>query len=189
MLTIPIVIYHGKNRWRYQSFPQYFKGLDTDLIRFLPDFNYLLLDISQFSDEQITGFSNKFLALSWILLKNSRTKSYLLNITNTFVELIKAIESAGDMSYVRSVFLYVISTNEHLTKQNIVEILQNISTQTNNVTMSILEARQLEGKIEGKEEATILFVQKLVKIGMDSATIAQTFDLPQNKVEEIIAKM
>jgi predicted transposase YdaD len=59
--------------------------------------------------------------------------------------------------------------------------------------MTIAEAMKLEGKIEGKiegkEEATISFVQKLVKIGMDAATIAQTFELPQTKVEEIIAKM
>lgn len=55
--------------------------------------------------------------------------------------------------------------------------------------MLITEAIKLEGKIEGKEEATILFVQKLVKIGMDAATVAQTFELPQAKVEEIITKL
>ncbi|MEI7585722.1 Rpn family recombination-promoting nuclease/putative transposase [Runella sp.] len=196
-LTIPIVIYHGKNRWKYQSIPQYFKGLDADLARFLPDFDYLLFDISQFSDEQIAGFSNKFLALSWILLKNSRTKSYLLGIAQAFTELIQAIESTGDMSYIRSVFLYVLSTTENLAKPKIVDIFRNISIQTNSITMTIAEAMKLEGKIqgkiegkiEGKEEATIVFVQKLVKIGMDAATIAQTFELPKAKVEEIIAKM
>lgn len=35
----------------------------------------------------------------------------------------------------------------------------------------------------------MLFVQKLVKIGMDAVTIAQTFELTKAKVEEIIAKM
>lgn len=196
-LTIPIVIYHGKSRWKYQPLPQYFKGLDAELGRFLPDFDYLLFDISQFSDEQIAGFSNKFLALSWILLKNSRTKSYLLGIAKAFTELIQAIELAGDMSYIRSVFLYVLSTTENLAKPKIVDIFRNISTQTNSITMTIAEAMKLEGKIqgkiegkiEGKEEATMLFVQKLVKIGMDAATIAHTFELPQTKVEEIIAKM
>jgi hypothetical protein len=129
--------------------------------------------------------SNKFLALSWILFKNSRTKSYLLSIAKAFTELIQAIESMGDMSYIRSVFLYVLSTTENLAKPKIVDIFRNISIQTNSITMTIAEAI----KLEGKEEATSLFVQKLVKIGMDAATIAQTFELPQTKVEEIIAKM
>lgn len=60
------------------------------------------------------------------------------------------------------------------------------------MTMTIAEAMKhkgkiegrIQGKIEGKEEATLLFVQKLVKIGMDAATIAQTFELPQAKVKK-----
>jgi len=55
--------------------------------------------------------------------------------------------------------------------------------------MTIAEAMKLEGKIEGKEKATMLFVQILVRIGMDATAIAQTFELPKAKVEEIIAKM
>ena len=78
----------------------------------------------------------------------------------------------------------VLSTTENQAKPKIVDILQN-----NRRYHDYRKTKQLEGKIEGKEEATIAFVEKLVKIGMDAAAIAQTFELPQTKVEEIIAKM
>ena len=184
-ITIPIVIYHGKSRWKYQSLTQYFKGIDADLIRFLPNFDYLLFDISQFSDGQIMGFKNKFLSLSFLLLKNSRIKSYLLNIANPFVELIKSIETMGDMSYIRAVFLYALSTNENLTQEKIMAIFRSISAQTNELTMSIAE----KIKTEGKEEATIQFVKGLLKLGMDANTIAATFDLPLQKVQFIISEL
>ena len=197
VLTIPIIIYHGKTRWKYQPLVQYFKKIDNELSRFLPDFDYLLFDISQFSDAQILGFRNKFLALSWLLLKNSRTKSYLINIANSFVELMQSVELQGDVNYIKSVFLYTLDTSEHLTKQKIIDIFRNISTQTANITMSIAEALKTEGKLEGrqegktegKEEATFQFVKGLLKIGMDAATIALTFDLPRQKVDEIIAQI
>ena len=32
-LTIPIIIYHGKNHWKYEPISQYFKGLEADLDR------------------------------------------------------------------------------------------------------------------------------------------------------------
>ena len=185
VLTIPIIIYHGKTRWKYQPLVQYFKKIDNELARFLPDFDYLLFDISQFSDTQILGFRNKFLALSWLLLKNSRTKSYLINIANSFVELMQSVELQGDVNYIKSVFLYTLDTSEHLTKQKIIDIFRSISTQTANITMSIAEAL----KTEGKTEATFQFVKGLLKIGMDAATIALTFDLPRQKVDEIIAQI
>jgi len=129
----------------------------------LPNFDYLLFDISQFTNEQIGGFKNKFLALSWILLKNSCTQSYPLNIANSFVELIREIESAGDTGYIKSAFSYVFSTNQHLTKQKIVDIFRNISTQTNTITMTIAEAWMHEGKIEGRSNLSVY--KRIIKNG------------------------
>jgi|GEM_PF-6466116 len=51
--------------------------------------------------------------------------------------------------------------------------------------MSIAEAL----KIEGKLEATFQFVKGLLKMGMASPKIAFTFDLPRQKVDEIIAQI
>jgi predicted transposase/invertase (TIGR01784 family) len=101
VMTIPIVIYHGKKAWKYERLNQYFKGLDDYLTNFLPDFDYLLIDISKFSDDEILNFRNRFLSLSFILLKNSRIKKYLASITESFINLIRDIENQGDMNYIK----------------------------------------------------------------------------------------
>ena len=53
--VIPLVIYHGTAIWKVnERFISLFKGPE-ELECFLPDFTYVLCDISRFSDEEIKG--------------------------------------------------------------------------------------------------------------------------------------
>ena len=51
--VIPVIIYHGKGKWQYKSFQEYFPGAGRDLARFIPGFDYILLDISDYDDKKI----------------------------------------------------------------------------------------------------------------------------------------
>ena len=75
--VIPIVIYHGREKWNYRSMREYFEDLDTDFFKYIPDFEYHLVDLSKVSDKKITNFRNKFLAISALLFKHSRFKKYI----------------------------------------------------------------------------------------------------------------
>lgn len=53
---VPILIYHGKNEWKRKDISQYFDeegGLDSALICFLPQFDYLLTDLTTYQDSEI----------------------------------------------------------------------------------------------------------------------------------------
>jgi predicted transposase/invertase (TIGR01784 family) len=188
-LMIPIIIYHGKKVWKYEPLTQYFKGIDQSLTQFLPNFEYLLFDISRFSDTEIFNFKNRFLSLSLMLLKNSRLKAYLLVISESLIQLMRDIENQGDMNYIRSILVYTLSTNEDLTKQEIITIFRQVSSKTEQMTMSTADIIRKEGKIEGKIETTVQFVKGMSQIGMDAATIAVTFNLQKTEVEDMIEKI
>jgi len=53
---VPLVMYHGKKAWvAPESFSGLFEG-DLDQTRtYIPDFRYLLFDLTRFSDEEIRG--------------------------------------------------------------------------------------------------------------------------------------
>ncbi|MEW6095118.1 MAG: Rpn family recombination-promoting nuclease/putative transposase, partial [bacterium] len=53
MPVIPIIFYHGKERWIEKGLSEYFKGIDEGLKSYIPDFEYLLTDLSRYSDEEI----------------------------------------------------------------------------------------------------------------------------------------
>jgi Putative transposase, YhgA-like len=184
-LTIPIVIYHGTKAWKYKSMSQYFKGLDTELTKFVPDFEYLLIDISKFSDDEIFHFRNRFLALSFLLLKNSRIKKYLSIIEESLIDLMRDIENQGDMNYITSVFVYSLFTNQDLTKREVISIFRKVSLKSEQATMTTGELMIKEGRLEGMA----LFIKGMLKMGMDAPTIASSFGLSNKEVKEVVDKI
>ncbi|MFB6307238.1 MAG: Rpn family recombination-promoting nuclease/putative transposase, partial [Flavobacteriales bacterium] len=45
---IPVIIYHGKGKWKYKKFHEYFKGVDEHLLKYIPEFHYSLTDLPFF---------------------------------------------------------------------------------------------------------------------------------------------
>lgn len=70
-LVIPMVVYHGEKGWQPRSFQDYFPNMPDDWRAFIPDFHYLLTDLSRTSDDFIqnkpdSGYlRNLFLALKF----------------------------------------------------------------------------------------------------------------------------
>lgn len=51
---IPIVVYHGKEKWRKRKFSAYFgKNIPKGLEPFFPNFDYLLTDLQSLNNDQI----------------------------------------------------------------------------------------------------------------------------------------
>jgi predicted transposase/invertase (TIGR01784 family) len=82
-VVIPIIIYHGDNEWKVRQFSDYFEGVDEHLKRYIPNFDYNLTSLSDYSDEQLINMGigklvNVFLAMTHVrnveyILKNYET--------------------------------------------------------------------------------------------------------------------
>jgi len=70
MLVIPIVFYHGQKAWNAKNITDYFGEIDENLKRFIPNFDYILIDTSKINDEDIEKYKSVFLQISIFLLKN-----------------------------------------------------------------------------------------------------------------------
>ena len=81
-LTIPIILYHGKKKWKHRKFEDYFDLPDEKLKQFIPNFEYLLTDLSKSSDEELLGLGSDFLANTLLVLKHSWDANYILNNTH-----------------------------------------------------------------------------------------------------------
>lgn len=102
---IPIVIYHGKEKWYHQPLRSYFENLEKDLLRYFPEFDFHLINLTTISDRQITNFRNKFLAFSALLFKHSSFKKYIKKIEDNLVELLKLIDNQENNPFSVSVIL------------------------------------------------------------------------------------
>ena len=100
-MVIPVVIYHGKSNWKKYPMKHYFDNPPEELLRFLPDFDYLLFSLNSFEDYQIANFKNTFLSMATMLLKHSRDeKEQFLRLENFWVEKLKALDKILRMNFI-----------------------------------------------------------------------------------------
>jgi predicted transposase/invertase (TIGR01784 family) len=169
-LIIPILLYHGRSRWEYQTLSSLFGGLEPELSRFLPDYQYVFHNLGEIPDEQIQALHNKFLAASLLAMKYSVLKDRLSELIPTILKL------AGEMEQNLQTSLIVYTfVNSELSEQQIIELITPLPTQIKATVMSTLDIfvekgrkeglreGELKGKIEGQLEKTENAVRNLIK--------------------------
>ena len=197
VLLIPVLLYHGKTRWRYQSMQRYFGAVGAELLRFVPAFEYLLYDISHYDDERLLSFQNRFLATSLFLMKHRQHERELLaNRQRLFFWLDELVDTEAGTNYIRTTVLYLTKTLD-LTPDGFFHELF-INTQTGKRAMStydqiiergIREGRQ-EGRQEGREESFTNLLRVAYRQGVDIDLLAsQYYDLPRETIDRIIAQI
>jgi hypothetical protein len=153
-LIVPILLYHGKARWEYQTLSSLFGGLEPELSRFLPDYEYVFHNLGEIPDEQIQALRNKFLAASLLAMKYSVLKDRLSELIPTILKL------AGEMEQNLQTSLIVYTfVNSELSEQQIIELITSLPTQIKATVMSTLDIFVEKGRKEGTENA----VRNLIK--------------------------
>jgi predicted transposase/invertase (TIGR01784 family) len=184
-IVIPIIIHHGKTAWKKVSMKSYFGNPSADLLRFLPEFDYLLFSLNDFEDYQIANFKNTFLSTAAMLLKHSRDKKKeFLRIESFLIEKLKALDLAHENEFITTIVYYLNSTTD-LTSNELIIIFTKVSTTVNKIAMTAVE----EIRINERENLTLNHVKGLWERGLDASFIADAFKLPLKKVEEIIKRL
>jgi predicted transposase/invertase (TIGR01784 family) len=146
-LIIPILLYHGKSRWEYQTLSSLFGGLEPELSRFLPDYQYVFHNLGEIPDEQIQALHNKFLAASLLAMKYSVLKDRLSELIPTILKL------AGEMEQNLQTSLIVYTfVNSELSEQQIIELITSLPSQIKETVMSTLDVFVEKGRKQGIEE-------------------------------------
>lgn len=77
-IIIPIVIYHGEKSWEQKPFSDFFPDLPEDWRVFIPNFHYLLTDLSRMPEEIIEGKQeSEYLKSLFMALKFARKKQWI----------------------------------------------------------------------------------------------------------------
>ncbi|MDZ7900153.1 MAG: Rpn family recombination-promoting nuclease/putative transposase [Arcicella sp.] len=177
-VVIPIIIHHGTSAWKKVSMKNQFGNPHQDLLKFLPEFDYLLFSLNDFEDEQIANFKNIFLSTTAMLLKHSRDeKEKLLAIESFLIEKLKILESSHENDFISAIFYYLHNSTD-LTSNEIVIIFTKVSINTTNIAMTATERLQ--------QETNFNVVKNLIQKGFDAIFIADIVSLPLKKVEDII---
>jgi len=198
--VVPMIFYHGKDKWEMKPFSQYFKDLDETLTTFIPDIKYLLTDLSRFTNEEIKEgvFESLKTKVTILVMKNAFDEELLLKIFIDCLELdsLYFTEEKG-LPYLEAVLRYLFANVEKVPIEEIQKKIAAISVRGGEFAMTLaeklVEKGKLEGKLEGKTEGIkegelkgkIETAKRMKEKGFDFNTIADITGLSHEKIEKI----
>ncbi|NLZ54395.1 MAG: Rpn family recombination-promoting nuclease/putative transposase [Thermoanaerobacteraceae bacterium] len=159
-VIIPLVIYHGKNSWDiktslgqmitgYEHFPQ-------DIKKYAPNYEYLLYDLSRYTDEEIKGEAQLRIILTIlrdIFTKDS--KELPESVLRAAYYLQELEDKQTGIEYLEILIRYIFSARADLTKKDmnkIIDKIENTYPEGSEVVMTLAEQLRAEGIEKGRAE-------------------------------------
>ncbi len=166
-LTIPIILYHGKKKWKQRKFEENFDLPDEQLKQYIPNFEYLLTDLSKFTDEEILGIGANFLTNTLLTLKHSWNEEYILNNTHKIFrhsDIYMTTEEGRLYLHVLQIYIFqIIKFDEkrlNLYQENIPKYLKEIVMSTYDM---LIQKGMEKGMEEGMEKGVTKIIRGIIE--------------------------
>ena len=184
-VILSIVIYNGETKWEKSSMLAYFGNPHQSLHSFIPQFDYLLFDLSGVQDHQIENFKNDLFSLTAMLMKHCRDSAdNFMKLEPFLVKRLNALDDAAQDDFIRTSLRY-IQKDISLTRNKLSPIFTQLSNNVNNIAMTIAD----EIREETIEITTFNYIKGLLEEGLNANTIAKAFKIPIKKVQDTIQKI
>ena len=176
ILAIPVIIYHGKEKWEIRKFEDYFEGLDVLYHRFIPSFDYLLTDLSAYSNEEIKekAFQKVSLAIPLLLMKNIFDETELTKNIKGILEIGKNyLEQEEGLKFLEGVIRYLSAAE--IEPEKVINTIKEISEEGGELLMTMasrliergMEKGRIEGIERGMEKGRIEGVKEAIELGLE----------------------
>jgi predicted transposase/invertase (TIGR01784 family) len=151
-VVIPIVIYHGDKEWKMRPFADYFEGVDEELRRFIPSFDYNLTSLSNYSDEQLIDMGIGKLVNVFLAMNHVRNVGYILNNYETiFIHAEKDLQKNKNLQFFQTIFFYLYK-NIEMSSEQLETIVTTVNSPLKKFTMSAYDLLIEKGMEKGMEK-------------------------------------
>ena len=197
---IPIIVYHGEKKWEKKSLSAFFDDPDSDFKDFIPEFDYILSDLSQYSDEEIknNAFQNLFLKTALLVMKNIFDDEKLFDHLKDYFEIIRIyLDEEKGLKFLESVLRYLFYTKDESRQEKLIKIIEEIPVRGEEIAMTIAEKYirigrekgKLEGEVEGELKGKIETARNMLKLKADMDFIHQATGLPLDEIKKLVSGM
>lgn len=186
---VPILLYHGKEKWSYRTLISLFTNLDHEFRPHIPDYEYIFHDLGEIPDQQLKLLENKFLQASLLALKYSQIKAELIKWIPTILSLV--VEAERNLQTSLIVYTFGISG---LKEKEIITLIEDVPVSIKSTVMItwdifVEKGKKIgleEGRQEGRQEKTQKIVRNLVNSsGLTDEQIARAAEVSIDYVTRI----
>jgi len=177
---IPIIFYHGKQKWVKQTFDTYFDDIDETLQNFIPKFEYQLVDTFEYSDDEIIKlFSNLQLQMGLLILKNIYNEQKIIQeVDKIFGEINQLLQTEQGEQFFEAIVSYLYyATN--LETPKMVEKMRTISPNAGEKFVSTAMRLKMEGIEKEKKRVAYSMMQE----NIPDAVILKVTKLSQKELD------
>ncbi len=114
--VIPILFYHGKRIWDRQNFLDYFEdGLDDTLLRFIPKFDFIKVDMHDYTDKRINEtFETLSLQAAFLAMKHiyDNIPDLITSIGKIYKDIDKILAYSNGQEIIDQLTYYLLSATQ-----------------------------------------------------------------------------
>ncbi len=151
--VIPLLLYHGRGKWKGRKFSDLMDESGSMLPEYIPDFKYILLDLTQYSDREIKGM---LLCRAILLLfKHIHDPDFEKRLGAIFAMLNELKKSDNGFRYLEAIFRYVYSTI-NMSPDEIIEIaMRSMASDKGGLIMTAADRLRKEGYEQGVQDGLL----------------------------------
>ena len=165
---LPIVMYHGASPWHeprsFEALLDVPTGLRPALEPYLVRFSYLLLDLSQISDDELRdGAMRTALAkLVAMCFKHARTRADFLQILGRWIDVVREVVRAPHgLEALAQVMRYILEINEHVRPEALQALLErDLGPEAKDAIMTAGQQIFEQGREKGIQELLLLLLRQ-----------------------------
>lgn len=189
---VPIVLYNGRNRW---TASRSLRGMVANERLFggqVVDFEYILIDVARYSEEQLLSLANTIGAV--FLIEQANDREQLLNRLRKLMGTIRDMPEEKQQLFVAWI-ANVIAGKLPAVGSEVKAMLDNRKKEVPMMGLEkVLDDIKREGKKEGKREGREegynkgreAVARNLIEMGLDSAAIARATGFPLETIERMM---
>ena len=183
---IPVILYHGKEKWKIRQISDYMQHDAAYLHEYTPAFKYILIDLADYSDEEIFAMEMGFLLRHILLLfKHKNDGQYVLRETKKIFIFENPKLTQEEVNERNRIIFVFISRAFQLEEKEVKEMLEEMPETIKNIGMTTYDMFVEKGKEIGKEiKESMLAIDKSLNVmtKMPEFSLAKIADLLDYKV-------
>ncbi|TYT76109.1 Rpn family recombination-promoting nuclease/putative transposase [Desulfobotulus mexicanus] len=186
---IPIVIYHGERKWQPGLLSDCFKDLPPMIKPFIPDSEYIFVDLSSWQDEDIKNklFAMVSMKFCMLIFKNVFDPDKLKDNIKEYFELASSLfEDEDGLKIIKNVIEYIFKATD-LQPEYVAETIGSVSLKGKELAMTTAERLINEGRNEGVYSEKYQTIMRFSELNIKPEDIAHGVGLTPEKVRAVIA--
>ncbi|HFA50949.1 MAG TPA: Rpn family recombination-promoting nuclease/putative transposase [Bacteroidetes bacterium] len=184
-LIVPVLLYHGKEKFNEATFFECLELPDPMFGRFFPGFEFIKVDLGKYSDEELLAIGGSFLASMLLLFKHKQEKEFVLNNYQKIFIFVKGYKSRDATDrFVQTLVLYIFHSFK-IEREEIAEIAGDLPKNVSDMFVSAYDIAVKTGEKRGIRKGEQIGIRKGEQIGIKKGETFLSFDLAFELISEI----